>query len=273
MKLSTETVTPAMAKAWLDDKAPNRRIARSVVARYARDMASGRWRTTPHGLVFDKDGQLIDGQKRLMAVVLSDRAIEFVIARGVERELQMYVDIGQPRNLGDQMAIQYGVDSAKEKIAVANAMATRGGRAQNAGTRMTPGEMIAFIGRHEEAINFVVSRFKAKKRRGVTSAPVAAPIARAFYHVDRALLVDFVRGLMFPQEALHIEMAEPIVLLNTFLTSTLGGAIAANNRPIVYGKTERAIKAFASRERIGKLYESPVELFLLPEESAEGSPA
>jgi len=63
-------VTPEMASDWLSTRnwANNRRMSTHTVAKYLGDMKGGLWKLTRQGIIFDTEGQLIDGQHRLRAV-------------------------------------------------------------------------------------------------------------------------------------------------------------------------------------------------------------
>lgn len=73
-------VTPEMASDWLSMRTypNNRRISPSVVGKYLRDMAEGRWKVARNaGLIFDTEGKIIDGQHRLTAVANGQVTVAF----------------------------------------------------------------------------------------------------------------------------------------------------------------------------------------------------
>jgi hypothetical protein len=67
-------VTPELAARWLKNNFRNRSVREDVVSAYARDMANGRWVYTHQGIAFNDRDELIDGQHRLHAVILSGLA-------------------------------------------------------------------------------------------------------------------------------------------------------------------------------------------------------
>ena len=83
LRLSLEKVTPDTAQMWLTKMPKNRNIRPGDVARYARDMSSGKWGLAGDPVRFDKDGNLIDGQHRLQAIIRSDTTQEMVVIRGL----------------------------------------------------------------------------------------------------------------------------------------------------------------------------------------------
>jgi hypothetical protein len=93
-------------------------------------------------------------------------------------------------------------------------------------------------------------------------------LARAWYSSDRGRLRHFADVLQtgIPQG----ENDQPILTLIQFLTKTAGRRSGAGRREC-YQKTERALAAFLSGERMAKLYAATEELFPLPEETRKAS--
>jgi hypothetical protein len=100
------TVTPAMAREWLEGKVANRSLSPLVVARYAEDMRHGRWLVNGETLKFGEDGRLFDGQHRLHAVVAANTPVEMLTFRGDSAELMATIDSGRKRSLGDQLRLR-----------------------------------------------------------------------------------------------------------------------------------------------------------------------
>lgn len=90
----TMRIGPDQAKALLEKLHPMQRsVTRRAVAEYAETMKAGLWTLSPHGIVIDSDGRLVDGQHRMMAVVKSGVTCEFDVCylpagasvRGIDR--------------------------------------------------------------------------------------------------------------------------------------------------------------------------------------------
>jgi hypothetical protein len=85
-----ETITPARARELLEQLHPVHDPANPAkVAEYARAMRDGEW--TPTGSIYLLDGQVVDGQHRLRAVVAADTTVEMRV---------MYRRRGQTRRGG-----------------------------------------------------------------------------------------------------------------------------------------------------------------------------
>src|SRR5258708_6776935 len=88
MKMKTPKIillTPELAEKFLENNHPkNRKIRSAHVARLAKQMTEGKFRTTHQGIATDKDGFLIDGQHRCHAVVKSGVTIAIYLTEQVE---------------------------------------------------------------------------------------------------------------------------------------------------------------------------------------------
>lgn len=88
----------------------NRPPKSAVITRYADDMMNGRWQFTAEAIKVDKNGILLDGQNRCLALQraceLSGREISvpILLVRGLEPESQDVMDTGRTRSVADQLA-------------------------------------------------------------------------------------------------------------------------------------------------------------------------
>jgi len=96
------TVTPAMAKAWLDENNydDNRHVAKSRVDFYARQMKNKRWSLNGEAIIFDQVGKLLNGQHRLHGCIQAGVSFQSVIVRGVQTESFSTMDQGYTRSAG-----------------------------------------------------------------------------------------------------------------------------------------------------------------------------
>jgi len=93
-----ESVTPVMAKEWLDRNSKNRKLSEPQVRRLAHAIERGEWMETTDGIGLDEDGNLINGQHRLAAIVLSGTAAQCLVVRNVRPEIIKVIDQGMGRN-------------------------------------------------------------------------------------------------------------------------------------------------------------------------------
>ena len=100
------TITPAYAAKLLRDSAHhNRPLNTRMVDVYARDMAAGHWVINGQAIVLSPNGELLDGQHRLHAVVKSGVTIDTVISLGVPVKHFKTIDRGKERTFADVLHI------------------------------------------------------------------------------------------------------------------------------------------------------------------------
>jgi len=110
---SVISVTPQLAKEWLEGLDPQqRRVREHVVRQYARDMIAGAWCLTHQPIAFDAQDRLIDGQHRLHAVVESGQTIDMAVARGVAGDYSLPIDMGLRRTPHDVLHLSNQIIAA-----------------------------------------------------------------------------------------------------------------------------------------------------------------
>lgn len=93
-----ETVTPELAQEYLQRNTDvNRTLNMSNVRKYVRDMKNGRFKTTHQGIAFDENGNLLDGQHRLTAVVHAGVPVDMMVTRNLPADTFSCIDRGYNR--------------------------------------------------------------------------------------------------------------------------------------------------------------------------------
>ncbi len=267
------TITPAMAQLWLQlHNKFNRVLKPSVIEQYRRDLLADRkWPVTHQGIAFDWNGQLIDGQHRLTALVkaAAERpavAVTMYVTTGLDPLTRAVVDTHSKRNAVDVFTLsgrktEYGTISANSAIGMWTRMMIGISMIKGRETRQ---ELISFAERHKEGGEFALEQFgKWPRFRYVQVAPVMAAVARAYYHVaDRVRMEQFVEvlstGIMrSPDDEAAVRLRNLLSQGNLRGNSNLAGEI--------YGKTCRAIQYFMRRESVSKFYQPSEEPFPLPD--------
>lgn len=102
------TITPEMARDWLqNNNQGNRTIRQAVLRKYARDIEEDRWRVTHQCIAFDSGNNLVDGQHRLSAVVLANKPILAYVARydGSESAMKLPIDMQAKRAVFEVLSV------------------------------------------------------------------------------------------------------------------------------------------------------------------------
>ena len=264
-----ENVSPDRAKEYLDHLGHNRTLDPNRVRLYSADILADRWLLSHQGIAFTRDGVLIDGQHRLRAIIEANRSIMLVVTVGLPPEAINAIDIGKIRTITD-LERMAGRSTQAAHVAIARAMMF--------GLRHVPKPTVAaqreFIGRYWEGIEFAVA--SCSRRSGITTAPVLAPIARAYFSQDQEKLKRFAQVVSSGMGDEVLDNAA--LLLRAWLVDVRAGNRAAasgaaavgtgtlGRYTILYAKTERALKGHLTGELLGRLYASSEELFPLPGE-------
>jgi len=98
-------ITPAIAEILLRGNKHNRPLRRPHLNILVRAIKNGEWIMTGNGISFADDGQLIDGQHRLMAILEADQPVESMVYIGIAKEAFKTTDLGKKRGASDIAAL------------------------------------------------------------------------------------------------------------------------------------------------------------------------
>lgn len=97
-----ETITPGMARKWLETMVSNRPLSEAKSLEYAIEMEAGKWVLNGETIKFNGSGALFDGQHRLQACILAEKSFKSLVVRGIEDKMAFAtVDVGKMRSGGD----------------------------------------------------------------------------------------------------------------------------------------------------------------------------
>tara|TARA_Y100000310_G_scaffold116175_1_gene114853 strand:- start:353 stop:1258 length:906 start_codon:yes stop_codon:yes gene_type:complete len=119
----TLTITPDLAEIMLERNPHNRPVTDSHVLNLQRQIAEGKWLHTGEPIIFDVEGNLINGQHRLWACFNGEVSFITDVRFGRPSKAFAFVDIGRKRTAGDIFSIN-GV-SLGGKMATATRWAMR----------------------------------------------------------------------------------------------------------------------------------------------------
>lgn len=113
MRTQVMEVTPPMAADFLARNKNIRKINKARVASLEEDMRRGVFGVTALGLVFNQDGDLVNGQHRLTAQIRADVTLTYNVTTGCTDEQAIHMDNGLARSMKDVLRMD------KEPIQVA----------------------------------------------------------------------------------------------------------------------------------------------------------
>lgn len=99
-----EDITPTKAANYLqqNNNNPRKKINRNVVKSYAADMKAGKWNVNGEAIVFDANGDLKNGQHRLLAIIESGVTVRILVVRGVDPSITLF-DYGSRRRVSQEL--------------------------------------------------------------------------------------------------------------------------------------------------------------------------
>lgn len=114
--LSRRRITPEAAKLMLENNSiDNRSVRPMVVEKYARELQKGNWEESNPGMItFWKDGTMVDGQHRLMAIAKSGISVNMTIA--VVPVGVCFFDGQAKRSTANYIEMKYGVKPSNQLI-------------------------------------------------------------------------------------------------------------------------------------------------------------
>lgn len=106
-------ITPAVAKHILEKhNQSNRSLNENHISSLVRDIKNGHWIEGTGTMVsFAQNGQLIDGQHRLGAIVKSKTPLRLSLKFGLDESAQRVIDTGRKRTYSDFIAMTEGLDA------------------------------------------------------------------------------------------------------------------------------------------------------------------
>lgn len=198
METKLEIITPEQAQEYLAHNTNNRRIKGSNLDTLVRAIKNNEFRTTHQGIAFDGQGNLVDGQHRLLACVLAKKPIKVLVTRGLDEAEISAVDTGSSRNYTDIMRYT-GIGSDDVVIRnqkVASAVRKLVKNAYNQGMDMAFDEIVSFINRfHKECEQlYTASCSRSANVADVNAAALAALMCGESYDDIFNFFTVFNRG-------------------------------------------------------------------------------
>lgn len=162
-------VTPDLAQHWLTFNSGNREITQAKVDQYRADMEGGYWLDNGETIRFAY-GKLLDGQHRLMALVLAGVTIRMIVVHGVDSEAQATMDTGRSRTPRDVISIEReGRDGKWESATLGSAIHTiiayESGLAIYSARKYTNREVRNFYLEHASALEGTIRRVAGYPRK------------------------------------------------------------------------------------------------------------
>lgn len=116
-----ELITPKRAEYYLSLVNPERqrRVSAATVESYAAAMRAGQWLIADQGISISQSGELINGQHRMRAIIMSGVAVEMLVVTGLPDESIDVTDRGGARTVAQQLKLRHGFQHASQIVPIA----------------------------------------------------------------------------------------------------------------------------------------------------------
>lgn len=260
-----EVIGPGRAQELLSRNSRNRRVKSGRVAQFAGAMRRGEWSLNGESIKLSRNGVLLDGQNRLLAIVEAGVPVETVVVYGLEENAQETVDMGTRRSFADILTMR-GEAQAKDLASAVGALhrylndyevadvRLRGyGGGLNTAQSPTSQQLLAVLDAHPglrdgmPVANQV--RKQIKVQRGLTAA-----LYYIFRQIDEVDAETFFARLA---DGKGLEDGDPILVLRKTIIRDAMATHPSINRGRLWALTVKAWNFWRNGDRISLLRFQP----------------
>lgn len=254
-------ITPSMAEKWLaENNKHNRKMYEKTTGSYERDMKNDAWCINNQGIGFDVNGNLIDGQHRLFAIVRAQKPVKMLVVTGLPEKqgktgipTQETIDGGKGRTVADRLHLGRNMDNANNKVAIANVIAQK---IMGRSMKTSADQAYRIIDLYADEIEFIMSG--KSTTRGLNYSPViAAMVFAARVRLDQAVEFKdrYYRGT-------ECSSGHPALTLREFVinkNSIKGGFVNSGSsfRSSIFNGAANALESFCKGRLLKKITAHP----------------
>ncbi|WP_432059353.1 hypothetical protein [Streptomyces sp. S1] len=254
-----------LAAKWLERNLEgNRKLSTLRVKRYAKAMEEGRWKLTHQSIAFDKQGTLIDGQHRLLAVLNSKTVVPMRVHVGADPSTFAVIDTGYGRVASQfmRMANANIIKGAARIILFAEQCRENGGEVTPLHRGIFDNDVIfETVDQWPELRECAAAASRVYRACGSSSTNMLAVLAQASRGKNPKAIDSFVEKMVLGED---MSKGDPVLLLRNRAIARMDRSLSYRDKTILYGTTVKAWNAHAKGEKIKFLR------FTYDEKSAEG---
>jgi len=238
IKWAVETITPDIARKYLEGNTRNRKVVEGHVAALARDMKAGNFQLNWKAICFSPSGRLLNGQHRLHAVILADTAIETLVLRGIDEDAYDTYDVNAKRGVNvSDLVDGRTIDQAQVKAAAVLLWHELNPDMPH-GSKPTPSEIRELIIANP---GLVEHRLWASANRKLGPPAVLNYLAFRFERDHPRIAREFIHKLAHPEE---LPRGHPVLTLRSRLLKYREDPDRAVDRWKVMGEIESGFERF-----------------------------
>jgi hypothetical protein len=217
VKISVETITPEIAKQMLTANGGNRAVSQANIKKIVRSMVAGDFVLNGDAIRVDVNGDILDGQHRLIACVESGVAFETVVIRGLDRAVFRTIDQGKTRRAADILSCMNEANTTRLAATLRLIDSYMKGTIDSGRRSMVDSyKIIELLEKHPDARRSVV--IVGKRLRGLIADSVAAACHYLFSMQDGELADSVIEQL---QSGRGMDDDSPVFLLREKLVANL----------------------------------------------------
>lgn len=168
-------ITPTIAREILSHNADNRNIVQTKLQMYVEALERGNFSANGESIIIAKDGQLNDGQHRLLACVKTGISFETNVVFGVDRDTRYTVDTGAARSNGTMLHMHGIANSNTVATSIGHYLLYKAGLYTHViSTAVTAKDEIAFYRRNAAFVDRAMDVTKTRASRAMGASALAA---------------------------------------------------------------------------------------------------
>ena len=261
----TIEITPELAEKWLEKNDQNQRhVISAHVRRLAEDMKSGKWEQNGETIKFDTEGNLLDGQHRLLACIEAGVSFTSIVVTGIQNAARMTIDVGTQRTPKDVLRFGGHKEIGLPHVTTISPFYWGGRTGMKEAYRLSPLKQAEIYKKNKPAIDFAAEIAKGERQQ------LRAVIARAYENnVDPEMLKRFADiiqngvasdGTVTQQDAAAIKAQK-------ILAEQKRGVRSNRQSRELYASLEELLRLFLERtptDKNGRFRFRPAEVELYP---------
>lgn len=260
MKTRTEVITPERAKQLLALVNPQRqrKVKPNTVQQYAAAMRAGNWIESLDRIGISENGELVNGQHRLHAIILSGCTVTMDVATGVPDRVLDVADQGHPRTVSQQLALRHEMHNTVLVSSIARSIGIFAG--VPAQRKISVASVLTIKRMYENEMRFVIEH--RSNMAGMQRAPILAATAFAMHIPEYRNAVEEFYVAFAGAEGLKSGM--PAHTLFKYVQPMYGKSSGGVSQVVVSRAAFVALKYHVQEQQLKKIYtdsDGPMQFF------------
>lgn len=250
-------ITPALAFALLEGNTGNRKLRPGKVALYADFMRAGKFLLNGEAICISSDGEMLNGQHRLTAIVESGCTIETVVVFGLDPAVKDTYDTGTKRSYSDNLHIHGLANTSQLASTISWCQRYENGSRLSTNNKSSGNvlyaDLNAWLDENPGVIEVVnwVKVCKFPVRKGITATMLSGLIFEAKGLEDKAK--EFVELYV---SRVGLTENHPVLKLMNWMDARQG--LQKKVEPVIYNVAlVKAFNAFAQGKTLQKIHVAP----------------